>query len=66
MFQELIVEKSTFTPTESDKFNLYGDDKFQQKRFASNRDLDEETCQVIKRLFDGISEEDAMSVVVSR
>jgi hypothetical protein len=66
MFQDVIISKSTFTPTESDKFNLYGDDKFQQKRFSSTRDIDEETCQVIKRLFDGISEEDALHVIVSR
>ena len=66
MFQQLIIEKSTFTLTESDKLYLRADDKFQKKRFALNTDSDEDTCQIIKRLFDGISKEDAMSVVVSR
>jgi hypothetical protein len=66
IFQKLIMEKSTFTPTESDKFNLYGDDKLQQKRFTSSIDTDENTCQIIKRLFDGISDEDAMRIVFSR
>lgn len=66
IFQNIIIEKSTFTPTESDKFNLYGDDKLQQKRFLSHKDSDEYTCQVIKRLFDGISNEDAMGIIVSR
>ena len=66
MFHDLIMEKSSFIPTESDKFNLYGDDKFQQKRFASTSDTDEETAQIIKRLFDCISTEDAMHMVVSR
>jgi hypothetical protein len=66
MFQEVVIEKSTFTPTESDKFNLYGDDKFQQRRFNKIVDIDEDTCQVIKRLFDGISEEDSMNILISR
>jgi hypothetical protein len=66
MFQEVVIEKSTFTPTESDKFTLYGDDKYQQKRFNKTIDLDEDTCQVIKRLFDTISDEDTMNILVSR
>ena len=66
MFQELITSKCTFTPTESDKFNLYGDDKIQQKRFESSIDSDEDTCQVIKRLFDGISNDDAMNLINSK
>lgn len=66
MFQELITSTSTFTPTESDKFNLYGDDKLQQKKFESSQDSDEDTSQVIKRLFDGISYDDAIKVIESR
>jgi hypothetical protein len=67
MFHELIISKSTFTPTESDKFNLYGDDKLQQKRFESNtNDSDEDTCQIIKRLFDGISHDDAVNLLNSK
>ena len=66
MFQELIISKCTFTPTESDKFNLYGDDKIQQKRFESTIDSKEDTCQVIKRLFDGISNDDAIKIIDSR
>jgi hypothetical protein len=62
----IIIEKSTFTPTESDKFNLCGDDKLQQKRFISTIDSDDETCQVIKRLFDGISTIDAMTIITTR
>ena len=67
MFHELIISKSTFTSTESDKFNLYGDDKLQQKRFESNtNDSDEDTCQIIKRLFDGISHDDAVNLLNSK
>jgi len=66
MFQEIITIKCTITPTESDKFDLYGDDKFMQKRFISQKDNDEDICQIIKRIFDGISDEDAMNVIISR
>jgi hypothetical protein len=66
MLQELVVNKSTFTPTESDKFNFHVDDKLQQKRFSSTVDDYEDTSQVIKRLFDGINKEDVMNIINSR
>ena len=66
MFQNIIQTKCTITPTEYDKFDLYGDDKFQQKRFISTKDDDSDTYQVIRRLFDGISNDDAIHVINSR
>ena len=65
LFQDIIKEKCTLTSTESDKFDLYGDDKLQQKKFASTKDTNEDTCQIMKRLFDGISEDDALDIVNS-
>ena len=47
VFQSIIINNCT---TESDRFNLYADDKFQQKKFSKD-----ECCNVndiIKRLFD--------------
>ena len=54
-FQQIIIAKSTFTPTETDKFNFYADDRLQQKRFKKPKDGRENTERIIKMLFDNIS-----------
>ena len=66
VFQEIVVSKCTFTPTETDKFNLYGDDRLQQKRFAKTKDSPEDSERIVKMLFDGISTEDAREILCSR
>lgn len=66
IFQEIIVSKCTFTSTETDKFNFYGDDRLQQKRFDKTRDNPEDSQRIIKMLFDGISTEDAIEILSSR
>ena len=66
VFQDIIKSKCTFTPTESDKFNLYGDDKLVQKRFNNMKDSNEKSTNAIKQVFDGISTEDALSFISSR
>lgn len=65
IFQDIIVEKCTIA-TESDEFDFIADDKMQQKRFSSTTDSEDDMFQVIKRLFDGISKDDAMHVINSR
>ena len=62
-FQKIIIDNCTFTSTESDKFNLYGDDKLQQKRLSTAVDTDEDVCKVFKRLFDNISIEDSIKLL---
>ena len=54
-FQQIIIAKSTFTPTETDKFNFYADDRLQQKRFKKPKDDRENTERIIKMLFDNIN-----------
>lgn len=66
MFQDIIKTKCTISPTEFDKFDLYGDDKFQQKRFTNTKDTHNDIFQVIKRLFDGIDNENANHIINSR
>ena len=66
VLQEIVVSKCTFTPTETDKFNLYGDDRLQQKRFAKTKDSPEDSERIVKMLFDGISTEDAREILSSR
>ena len=43
---------------ENDKFNLYGDDSLQRKRFHDKEDVD--LVDIIKQLFDDISSEQAV------
>ena len=58
--RNLIKNKATYFPTENDKCNLLGDDNMQKKRFASNKETSDNIINIIKRLFDGISSEDAV------
>ena len=64
--QQIIIDNCTFTTTETDKFNLYGDDKLQQKRLASAVDTDDDISKVFKRVFDGLSTEDALKLLYSK
>lgn len=62
--RNLVKERSTYSPTENDKFNLYGDDALQRKRFQEKEDVD--LVEIIKQIFDGISSEDAVDFYRSR
>jgi hypothetical protein len=62
--RNLVKEKSTYSPTENDKFNLYGDDALQRKRFQEKEDGD--LVEIIKQIFDGISSEEAVDFYRSR
>ena len=66
IFQGIVVSKCTFTPTETDKFNLYGDDRLQQKKFSKSKDTSENSERIVKMLFNGISNEDVMKILASR
>jgi len=57
-FQQIIIAKSTFTPTETDKFNFHADDRLQQKRFKKPKDDRESIERIIKMLFDNINSND--------
>ena len=60
----IVKNKATYTPTENDKFNLYGDDSLQRKRFHDKEDID--LVDIIKQLFDDISSEEAVDFYRSR
>jgi len=60
----IVKNKATYTPTENDKFNLYGDDALQRKRFHDKEDVD--LVDIIKQLFDDISSEEAVDFYRSR
>jgi hypothetical protein len=56
--RHIVKEYSTYTPTDNDKFNLYGDDSLQRKRFQEKEEP--ELLEVVKQLFDGISSSQAV------
>ena len=63
LFQHIVIDKCTFTSTASDKFNFYGDDKMQCKKFAAMEDSYEDTVNVIRLLFDGITDGEIFSLM---
>lgn len=62
--RDMVVKKALYIPTENDKFNLYGDDSLQRKRFHDKEDID--FVDVIKQLFDDISSIQAVDFYRSR
>lgn len=60
----MVVSKATYIPTENDKFNLYGDDSLQRKRFHEKEDAD--LVDIIKQLFDDITSIQAVDFYRSR
>jgi len=62
--REMVRNKITYIPTENDKFNLYGDDSLQRKRFHEKEDVD--MVDIIKQLFDDISSEQSVDFYRSR
>jgi len=63
MVQTIIIKKCAFSATESDKFNLHGDDKMQQKKFNTSLDSENDIIKTIKSLFDGIYTEQAEAII---
>lgn len=57
--QTIIVDKSTYYPSENDKVNLYGDDPVVRSRAKT---VDDGSLDTIKLLFDNISDEFASEV----
>jgi hypothetical protein len=64
LVREMVVNKATYIPTENDKFNLYGDDSLQRKRFHDKEDVD--LVDIIKQLFDDITSVQAVDFYRSR
>ena len=64
LVRDMVMSKATYIPTENDKFNLYGDDSLQRKRFHDKEDID--LVDIIKQLFDDISSVQAVDFYRSR
>jgi hypothetical protein len=59
--RNVIVKNATYSPTENDKFNLYGDDIMIKKRFSQTKD-NSDVVDVVKLLFDNITSEAAVDL----
>ena len=59
VLRKIVVSNCTYSPSENDKFNIYGDDPLQRNRFKSQKDDEEEIISVIKQMFDVITPESA-------
>lgn len=64
IIRTLVYNKARYCPTENDKFNLYGDDALQRKRFQEREAI--ELVEIVKQLFDGITAEEAVDFYRSR
>jgi hypothetical protein len=58
----LICKYSTIKPCKLDKFNFTKDDTINKKNFSLEKDDSKEFTDVVQRLFDGISSENAESI----
>ena len=59
VLRKIIKSSAVYTPSENDKFNIYGDDPLQRNRFKNDKTEDDDIITVIKQMFDGISQESA-------
>lgn len=57
--RNIVKEKATYIPSENDKFNMWGDDIIQKKRFLNKKETTD-ISDIIKLLFDGITSEEAI------
>jgi len=66
-FQKIIIDNCTFTnSTDKDKFRLHADDKSQRHRFRKGKDNIEHSCDIVRRLFDDINQDDVCKIVEER
>ena len=64
LLRKEIFTKAIYKPTENDKFNLYGDDALQRKKFQEKDDSD--NINIVKQLFDDITMEELVDFYRSR
>jgi hypothetical protein len=60
LLRSIIKEKSSYIPTEYDKFNLKGDDNFQKKTFETYKPNENDNLNLVKTMFDDMTTADAL------
>ena len=65
MMRNIIVDKSTYIPTENDKVNIFGDDLLIKKKFSKTKENVDKT-DIVKLLFDNITNEQAVDLYRSK
>lgn len=65
IIQNIVISNCEITPSEIDKFDFYGDDKLQQKKFQKHfsEQIKENSIDTILSLFDNITEDDAVKLL---
>jgi hypothetical protein len=65
LIQNIVISNCEITPSEIDKFDFYGDDKLQQKKFQKHfsEQIKENSIDTILSLFDNITEDDAVKLL---
>ena len=56
--RNIIVKYCTIQPSKLDKFNFQGDDTMNKRNFAQETDSPKEMIEIMKQLFDNITEEE--------
>ena len=60
ILQQIVIENCTCKPTVKDRFDFRGDDKLQKRKFIMSSKKSTDVVDIIKRLFDDISSEEAV------
>jgi hypothetical protein len=65
LIQNIVLTNCEITPSEIDKFDFYGDDKIQQKKFQKHftEQIKENSIDTILSLFDNITDDDAIKLL---
>jgi hypothetical protein len=60
--QSIVIENCNYKPTLKDRFDIRADDTLQRRKFTSSSKKTPDVVDIIKRLFDGISSENAVDL----
>ena len=60
LLRNIIKNKCTYYPTINDRYNIYGDDAVQKKKFLNAKEDEEIMIETVKMLFDHITSADAV------
>ena len=64
ILRDIVKENATYIPTGYDKFNFYGDDMLQKKKFQMKETFD--PIEIVKLLFDDINSEEGVDFYRSK
>jgi hypothetical protein len=60
IMQDIVIQNCTYNPTIKDRFDIRADDTLQRRKFTASSKKNPDVFDTVKRLFDGISSENAV------